>query len=268
MISESFGKLGQVVFTLIICVLSLFAIAPTRAQVSKQEAQKIRTPSEEIFTDSTDLMIPWRDSRRGCDGVQSRYKLPGCPTDVRWPENDRRVMMSLYDEDGSLWYRFDIRVSDDGVPPQILRDDFKPLAPKNVDHFRTTVILRLAGESPNWYKVEVNDDTRETKYILKSDNNWAKIPWSFVFNWSQRVVTEARFIKLRDKPGGEVIKEYSELSFSRLYFEKLDGDWMYVRAEYDLYPGKGYYGWTRWRNGRQILVGSYLNDFEIPEISP
>jgi len=256
-------------FVLAFCFLPLMSMAVV-GQVEEKESLKIRPPRQEVFTDTSDyLIIPWRDSDLGCNGVTSRHELPGCPTDVRWPAVDERVMMTVYDRDGSLWRRFNIVTNPDGTVGKFLGNDFKPLAPKKTtDILSHTVVLRLVGESSSWYKVEVNEDTRETNYILRSDKNWAKVGWAFFFNYSRAVEVNQKLIKLRDKPGGEVIKEYVDLYFHPLLFERLDGDWMYV-VGYTGYSnaGKPFYGWVRWRDGRDILVGSILNNRKIPDLA-
>ncbi len=48
-----------------------------------------------------------------------------------------------------------------------------------------TAILRMTGESANWYEVEVNEQTKATKYVLKNEPMmWAKITWEY---WLYRV---------------------------------------------------------------------------------
>lgn len=117
----------------------------------------------------------------------------------------------------------------------------------------------MVGESPHWYEVEVNEETRATKFVLKSDPMWAKTKWSY---WLAKI----RFFKfgdseppLRDKPNGEVIEESANLRFYSLKFLKADGDWAYVEG----YKSKTYRGWIRWRKGRDMLVKDSFNLFNV-----
>jgi hypothetical protein len=190
-------SLKNILLSLSICtILAGFLALTMLGQENMPRSERVPRPDKEAFTPASGLMMPWRYSDRGCDGITSRHKLPGC-ADVRGPEIEQRVMMALYNEDGSLWYEFDIRVKD-GVPPDFLRENFIPLAPKRrMDDLFTMVVLRLVGEAPDWYKVEVNEDTRETKYILRSDKNWARVGWEFFFNYSQRIEIDQKVTKLR-----------------------------------------------------------------------
>lgn len=247
-------------------VFGVVFFAGSAAATAQSPRASIEKPENEKFHAASELVIPWRDSHRGCDGG-SRYKRPNCP-DVKFPENDQRVNLSLYNADGTLWYRFNVEFKG-GVAPDFLSDKFKPLAPKTrKDHLAGTVVLRLVGESSNWYKVEINEETRETKFIQKADVNWAKVSWEFMFNWTARIWVDQKLVKLRDKPDGKIIEKYSETRMNWILFEKLEGDWMYVAGSNILEPKGPFYGWIRWREGRNILVGSLLNNNKIPKLSP
>lgn len=245
----------------------LFSNHPARGQNAVTETRdKTEIPAREKFAVSHEVVIPWRDSDNGCDGVRSAVKWPDCP-ELDGTERNLRSTLTLYNEDGTLWYRFSILWTNDGAPDFVGKDvDFYPLAPKKrTEGLASYVVLRLVGESAHWYEVEVNEQTRATKFILKSDPNWTKASWGFLFNWSRRIYVDQDRVKLRDKPGGEVIKEYQNFHYDALIFRKIDGDWIYVEGIRNYFTPNLYYGWIRWRKGRDILVGSILNNNKIPE---
>ena len=218
----------------------------------------VRPPDKEKFVVATDLVVPWRSNRcwpttanpeKGCRIVMEKVYL-----------NSHRVQ--LYNADGSVWFRFSLWPRE---PDYFLRDPkivFKPFG-TNPTTWPDMVALRMTGESPNWYEVEINEDSRETKFVLKSDPLWAKSKWEFWFNVSFNFVIDNDRTKLLDKPGGKIIEESANINFRQLMFLKAEGDWVYVQG---LIPyGQTYRGWIRWRKGRDILVGWIFNDNKIPE---
>jgi len=252
--------------------LTLMGITGLSTFVTSGQSTENRTnnpvpkPSDEEFEDSIDVVIPWRDSFKGCDGVWSAVKWPDCPR-IGGKEMDERSMLKLYNGDGTIWYSFSVLHGSDGAPPDFVERnaDFRPLAPTPRADNLGSVVLRLVAESPHWYRVEVNEQTRATKFILKSDPNWVKTSWGFLFNWSRRIYIDQDRVKLRDKPDGEIINEYAAFHYDALIFRKIEGDWLYVEGVRNFFTPNLYYGWIRWRKGRDILVGSLLNHNKIPE---
>lgn len=108
----------------------------------------------------------------------------------------------------------------------------------------------MVGESTNWYEVEVNEKTRATKFVLKNDPMWAKTTWSYLLAAMRLFRFEKNEQQLRDKPGGNIIKESADLRFYSFKFIKTEGDWAFVEG----YKTKTYQGWIRWREGRNMLV--------------
>jgi len=225
--------------------------------------EKITLPSEEHFEKATDFVSPWRHS--GCN-FPSAVQEPGCykvPVD-KYPTSN---ILTLYNEDGSRWYQFNIQWSD----PDFYRKDMKPgfLPFATLSHTKSVIILRMVGESPHWYQVEVNEKTQETKYVLKSDPTWAKSTWSHWLAAMEGFVPKDSDNLLLDKPDGKVIEEAAEIKFEEYIFLKADGDWAYVEAAEHKGNLKGWVfkGWIRFRKGRELLVksDSYLG-FKVSDI--
>ncbi len=76
--------------------------------------------------------------------------------------------------------------------------------------------------------------------------------------------------QLRDAPDGKIIASSESIKFERVKFLKAEGDWAYLEgiAKPQTPNPEIYIGWIRWRNGRNILVGYYFNQFKVPETLP
>jgi hypothetical protein len=218
-------------------------------------------PSAEKFEASGDLVVPWRDS--GCFRLNFKFNEPGCHI-VTAEEYKNSDKLSIYNEDGSLWHRFSLTYQ---KPDYFLRDkkmSFLPFSTGSVPGDPGLVILRMVGESAHWYEVEVNETTRATKFVLKSDPMWAKTTWSYWFYFGSNLKIDNQKVKLLDKPDGEIIEESANWSVNRVRFLKSEGDWAFVETV----DGKKYQGWIRWRNGRNILVGCIFNAYKMSEATP
>jgi hypothetical protein len=110
--------------------------------------------------------------------------------------------------------------------------------------------------------VEINEKTRETKFVLKTDSMWAKTNWSYwLYHWTNLVINGST-VKLLDSPDGKVNESSAQIEFATVTFIKAEGDWAYVEG-WD--KNTRYLGWVRWRDGRDILVGCIFNDNKVPE---
>jgi hypothetical protein len=124
------------------------------------------------------------------------------------------------------------------------------------------IVLRLVRESNNWFEVEVNEVTRETKYVSKGDPLWSRVTWDDIFNINTIEFNHDK-ISLLDAPAGKVIAECEGEKYTVAKYRKLEGDWMYVEAGRSNLRGPCF-GWLRWRDGRRILIGSVLNGHKPP----
>jgi len=223
-------------------------------------------PAQEHFAAVDAIASPWRES--GCNRLAFEFREPGCyrPSEAEWKDSN---MVDLYNEDGTVWYSLDLNWADDPREKtfhtfgrQPLNKNFVPL----VAEAGSFVLLRMVGESEHWYRVEVNENTKDLKYALKGTRQWGKTSWDHwiyesrvLFPWGQT---------LRDKPDGTPVENVST-QIEKVNISKVSGDWINVR---EFGKRDGYSGWIRWRDGRKILIGCILsgwyNDvqfYKLPE---
>ncbi len=235
-------------------------IAQTIVSATKE---KILPPVEENFEEVDALATPWRDS--GCRPLDRLYLDGEMTCDIRTGPNYKFAdTLTLYNADGTLWYRFSLTYE---KPDYFMRDtkmNFVPFSMGGHSNSPQKVILRMVGESSHWYKVEVNETTRAMKFILKSDPMWSKTTWEYWIGYTNLMI-DPEEVKLLDKPDGKVVEEAVTWSWTAkrgVKLLKIDGDWAFVKTVI----GDEYKGWIRWRNGRNLLVGGVLTAFEIPQI--
>jgi hypothetical protein len=241
----------------------------TSAQNLNAPTNELLLPSKEKFREATDLTTPWRSS--GCR-VFPEFQEANC-YQVTVKEYRSSDILTLYNEDGSVWYRFSLTFQS---PEYFLRNTKKGFLPFSTDHGflpegtmefgklfpPQIVILRMVRESQNWYEVEINEETKATKFILKSDPMWAITTWSYWLYEGVNFTIDSKKLQIRDKPKGKVIEETTNLDLEKVKFLKADGDWAYVQASKNQTI---YRGWIQWRDGRNILVGNIFNHYKIPQ---
>jgi len=245
----------SLIFVILACFSCRFYVVAQNSEDSGKN--KLLMPSEEKFEEATDLVAPWRSS--GCSELNREFREPNCHpvTPKEWRGSD---VLTLYNKDGSLWYRFSVNPANSDHFLRNIKKEFLPFA--TFLSGPDAIILRMVGESSHWYEVEVNEETRETKFVLKSDPMWAKTKWSY---W----LYEMKFLKFKDeqpplldKQDGKVIEASSDLQFYHFRFLKADGDWAYVEG---IGNQKLHYGWIRWRKGRDMLIKSSNGLFKFAE---
>ena len=258
------------------CILLTFSFlvicfSTVAAQTMEDKEDKVLPPSEEEFQKASDLVGPWRQS--GClysidiDTFYWSVAYPDC-VHVSGQQSAATHFLTIYNADQSVWYGFSIDWQKPDFFKKKPKKDFLPVATSIREYF-DFVVLRMTGESKHWYEVEVNEQTRDVKYILKSDPAWAKSNWEYwLFKgtgrpYSNYLLVDGKREMLRDKPDGKIIEKPGDFDVDKLYFVKADGDWAYVKM-----PGNSLRGWIRWRNGREFLVGCIFNGFKIPAIEP
>lgn len=221
---------------------------------------RISPPAEEKFIPTDALATPWRSS--GCQ-INTRSPELDCYT-VSAEERMVSHILTLYDENGLLWHRFSVSSESPVYFFKYKKEGFLPFATGGLRDWPMTVFLRMVGESPNWYKVEVNETTRETKYAPKTDRMWSKTSWSYWLYFRTSFEVDFSLTPLYDKPDGRILDETSDLDTElKSVFIKAEGDWAYVVTSQNQ---KRYEGWIRWREGRNLLVKiPYFNVSEVPE---
>ncbi len=223
--------------------------------VGQDEALSIPAPAAEEFSAASGIVIPRR----------FLYCLPPNESIIvrsdcerKNPPEERRVFnwLPIYHADGEVWFTLKVVLGrTDGHYPGKVKD-FKPFS-----EVPGALVMRLSAESEHWYEVEVDEDTRETKYVSKVDGHWMRTTFHTLFEG--RFVHVGRGTKIFDAPDGTLIEERAADHLDARYL-RLNGDWMLLEFYSDL--KKVYQGWIRWQDGRRVLIGSAYNHWKIPDV--
>ena len=207
-------------------------------------------PNEEEFQKSDGIVLPSRTIN--CNALTRESRKVIC-VGKEWA---CKGVVTLYNENGTLWYRFNnhhIKLSEceGGDLEHFSHGNSVGLLPLAA-FFVDAAILRLVRESEHWYEVEVNIETKATKFVLKSDSQWAKKDWSyFLVELMYFNLIEEQ--PLRDKSNGKIIEETVGLKFPALKFRKVENDWAFVEGQMKG-EKKVYQGWIQWRKGEELLI--------------
>lgn len=226
-------------------------------------------PADERFTVSDELVASWRTI--GCSRIQSDRPEHGCNKESHAQEYQSSFTFRIYNQDGTLWWRASLigneeyrRGKDIDYFWEHRRKEFEPFA---VDHkiYAMGMVLRLVAESPNWWEVEINERTRETKFLYKKDPAWERTTWEFWLGFNGWLSLPENHEPFLDAPGGKVIGESKDRKFTRVRLLATNNDWAFVEGvEPQFSNAKRSQGWIRWRSGRDLLVGCFLNNDEPP----
>lgn len=226
---------------------------------SVKQNKELRPPAQEKFEKDEQLIMSNRViiCLREDKEVNPPICLEGLSTEMRneiWNTLDSVI---LYNRDATIWYNFSI---DSFSPNHFLKNRKEGFLPFSAHIGNEGITLRMVSESPNWYEVEVNEETQATKFIVKSDPSWVKITWNYLLARVRLLsFDEENQPQLYDKPNGSVIEETSEIKWRELSFRlKIEGEWAFVEG---YKSSKKYQGWVRWRKGRKMLFASkFFND--------
>lgn len=216
------------------------------------------SPNEERFEKSDGIVLPSRSV--GCHSLNYSIRERTC-REITQEEWHNTAVVTLYNENGTVWYRYTHKpksiYSKQNEPEEHFlynKMGFIPLAMIG----DIVSILRLVSESEHWYQVEVDIETKATRFVLKSDPRWAKKDWSYFLTEVKHfdLVEEQ---SLRDKPQGKVSEAIADLKFSAVRFLKVDKDWAYVEAELKG-EKKLYQGWVQWRKEDELLITDNLKN--------
>lgn len=247
-------------------LLLLWSANISAAQITRNRSvDGVPSPETEKFLENKDLIVPWRDTDclhwHGVDNFEEWRREGGECSQVTAVDRMRTHRLSIFNSDGSLWYRFSVLYDEADYFGKNSKIGFVPFSKFVSDEWPDGFVLRLAGESTHWYEVEVNESTKETKFIPKKDPLWAKVSWSSWLLTNPLMYIDNDLIKLRDKPNGDVVEGFESYQHGGLVFLKGDGDWALVRGGNG---GKQYQGWIHWKEGRKLLVGCTFNHLKVP----
>ena len=222
-------------------------------------------PSAEKFAE-VDLLLA-NSYGIPCTSTPQILHLPCYNEDgVRYRVNSK---VRLFNADGTVWKWFEMNWSDPNYSAVDASDDIVPFATDAVgptDHCPNGVMLRLVRESESWYEVEINENTRETRYALRSDPDWRMTEWGPWLAMSFRLKLSRNHPPLLDAPNGKVIPDSADIRFETAKFVRFEGDWVMIDApaKPGMWESDIRRGWIRWRKGRQILVGCIFNRYVAP----
>ncbi len=225
-------KVRTFLFTIYMCCgLMLNSFVSTQAQQTE-----IPSPADEEF------MI--------ADGVVTEDWLSG----ITYADTVKFNVIRIYNADKTIWYEFSFEEKSPVYLFKIEEKELKPFEPFMLGRF----YVRVVAESKNWYEVVINEETKETKYTLKSDRSLGYTTFKYYFEKSGGlIVFDKEKNPLRETPDGKPIENQD--SSGAFYFKKIEGEWMFVES--GVSKSKG---WIRWRKDGRILVGYTLNKRKVP----
>lgn len=238
-------KPAKIYFALSFLLIGLPFGASSQELPSRSELPQ---PKAEKFAKADELALPWRSSGCIMEGIASGTP---CPFSNKEKYESSRLLR-LYNEDGKLWYEFSETPNDPKNYWRNPKPSFEPMG-------STGLVLRLVGIADHWYKVEINDRSGETKFILTSDEAWIKISWDYY--WKSSIRTEIDLVKtpVFDGPAGKPRFNITETTY---FFVETRGDWAKLKAYHD--PQTPYFVWVKWREGREIKVACVMNSWKLP----
>ncbi len=248
---------------LIVVIVGILFVSRSWAQSDGASRQRLRnTPQKELFKSEDGLVGSWQ----GCFKMPDERHEHGCYKKSYAKEFQSAQNFTLFNADGTVWLHAsrleNAEYRQSGL--QYFGDskkEFEPFSSNGRD-----IVLRLTAESPSWFEVEVNETTRETKFVHKTDPAWAKTNWEF---WSkiEGTIVIPDDQRLRRTPNGEVLERTKDRILGDVRLVRTDGDWAHVETiEVPLSSAEQFRGWIRWKRGRAIMIGCFLNQRRVPAL--
>lgn len=193
---------------------------------------------------------PAQETARG-EGLKAYPAASAAGVVVLGDRHRKGDFVHIYNEDGSLWYKFSFY--DEAVPRQ-QNDDFKPFS-FHPDYF--VLALRCVGKGGGRLEVVVNEETGLKKYVREDDTSLKFRAWEEHILQVFAVDFNPEDNPVLEKPGGNA----KSIDFSkRLTFHpaEVDGDWLKVRwSSTGQAKGTGesdHSGWVRWKKDGVIAI--------------
>ncbi|MCP9237726.1 hypothetical protein [Lewinella sp. JB7] len=145
----------------------------------------------------------------------------------------------VYDTEG---YRNTLVYAPPYLLPYYLKEDYESL------------YFRLTGTHGNRVQIELNADTGQ--------RGWVDRPAVSIFYWPDFLQSVFAVYPLdpatnpvRQRPLPHAAAETNITADEILLSERVEGDWIFVRAFVEGDSETGFSGWIRWRDGDRLLVG-------------
>lgn len=163
-------------------------------------------------------------------------------------END---FIRIYNQDGSLWYRFTYYYDGSDGKFEYYNEEFVVFS-FHPDYF--ILGLRCVGEDKNYYHVIVNEETGLKKFVKKSDTNLKLESWEqYVLN-SLAIEFNNEQNPLREEPGGQLISVDIKETLN-FHAEEIKGEWLKVSwYDNDDREQEPKFGWVKWKKDQKIII--------------
>lgn len=157
-------------------------------------------------------------------------------------------------------------------------------------HFPPMLKFRVVYTNALFFKVVTNEETMETFIIKKdgknayyvterqlSDNSCSNCPNSsynprwYIFETWERYLKRAEFITKKnitiyDVPGGKIIFENKDDVFLPFGVSEVKGEWIKLKKgfgrEFNFDSTQNYSGWTKWREGPNMVIDIVEHTYE------
>lgn len=177
---------------------------------------------------------------------------------------EKEDFIHIFNEDGSLWYKFTYYYDESSGMFPYANDDFRPFA-FHLDYF--VLVLKCAGKEAGRYEVVVNEKTGLKKYVMANDLTMKFQTWeehilqiyAIEFNQEENPLLESPQGKTKkvNLPKGEIERANLPI-YPTFQPTKVKGDWLKVKwkipKEKQVKGAKYDFGWIRWKKGERLLV--------------
>lgn len=164
---------------------------------------------------------------------------------------NKKDFIRIYDDDGSVWYKFTFYYDDSDGKFEYENKSFRPFA-FHPDYF--LLALRLTSEDKNHFEVIVNEDTGLKKFVLKKDQLLRFESWEDHILNAFAVDFDKRYNALRRTPDGE----FDQTLFpenTTFHPIKINGQWLKVRIDpSDSENKSAQFGWIKWKENNTLLI--------------
>ncbi|TWF45395.1 hypothetical protein FHW36_1011325 [Chitinophaga polysaccharea] len=154
----------------------------------------------------------------------------------------------LLNEDGSVWKQI---VFNDGFSDSLLL----PYASKPENWL---LVFRCIQKEHDRYKVIVNEETSNIKYISSNDSNFVAQSWEENMLQSTFIGFDVKTNPLKESPQASAANvPYAPDEEEDVFFRavKIEGDWVQVKSNDDQVIG-----WIRWKNEKgEMLVDVFYD---------
>lgn len=162
-------------------------------------------------------------------------------------EYSEQDTIKIYNEDGTLWYKFSYFYDDSDGQYDFYNKNFSPFA-FHPDYF--VLALKVSGIEKNRYEVIVNENTKLKKFVAKDE------PFLEYENWKDYVLSvyAVRFDAERNPLRSEANNQGTQIPFLPDIFyrpNQINGNWLQVTWQE---KDQSKYAWIKWKDKNSLLI--------------